>query len=142
MTADKHPTRMLAVAGLLAAPPLLLMMARVLQWADRDTAQATLVGIAITAAGGTLTGITADRFLHRGRNQAENLIGLAATTFLGVLTIGYLYIAHIRGPMSTIATLPRAISQGLSFLEFLTAQGAGTLLASYFTRDRATATST
>ncbi len=45
MTADKHPTRMLAVAGLLAAPPLLLMMARVLQWADRDTAQATLVEV-------------------------------------------------------------------------------------------------
>jgi hypothetical protein len=118
-----------AVASLVLAPPLLLGIARILGWIGDGLTMPTLVGCGIAAAGGLLTGLAAERFLHRGRNGAEHLIGLAATTALGVLTIGYLYLVHIRGPMSSIGTLSRAVSQILIFVEFLTAQAAGVLLA-------------
>jgi hypothetical protein len=96
---------------------------------DADLARTTLSGMVVTGIGGILTGLAASRFLHRGSNQGENLLGLFLTTTLGVVTIGYLYLVNIRGPMSTIGTPPRLVHQGLSFLEFLTGMGAGTLMS-------------
>mgnify|MGYP006306452739 CR=1 FL=1 len=124
------PRRRALVWGvvLLLLPLLILLVLWGTATIDRDTAQATLTGILIAASGGIVAGITAERFLHRGRGELENLVGLGLTTFVGVLTVGYLYIGHIRGPMSSIATFPRAIRQGLSFLAFLMAQGTGILL--------------
>lgn len=113
---------------LLLLPLLTLLILWGTAMIDRDTAQATLAGILIAAVGGIIAGLTAERFLHRGRGELENLVGLGLTTFVGVITIGYLYVGHIRGPMSSIATFPRAVRQGLSFLAFLMAQGTGLLL--------------
>ncbi len=119
----------LGVACLVLAPPFLAWIAIALGWLGPGLARLTLTGCGIAAVGGVLTGAVAERFLHRGRNGTEHLLGLAATTALGVLIIGYLYLVHIRGPMSSIGTLGRGVSQVLIFVEFLTAQVAGVLLA-------------
>jgi hypothetical protein len=124
------------ITGLILTPPLLLGIARALGWIGASLATHSFVGCAIAAGGGVLTGLAVERFLHRGRNGTEHLVGLALTTALGVLTVGYLYLVHIRGPMSAITTLSRAVSQILIFVEFLTAQAAGVLLTAV-TEDKA-----
>ena len=129
-----HGQLWLGVGGLLLAPPALAWIAISLGWVGPNLAGSTLAGCGIAAAGGAVTGAVAERFLHRGRNGAEHLFGLAATTALGVLIVGYLYLFHIRGPMSTIGALSRGISQILIFVEFLTAQVAGILLSTLSSR--------
>lgn len=130
MTRNKRPTPLLTFLGaLLLGPSLLLGIARGLGWIGAAKAVDTLVGILIAAAGGVITGVVAERLLRRGRNGAENLLGVALTTALGVLTIGYLYVVHIQGPMSSIGALDRAVQQVLIFIQYLTAEGAGALLA-------------
>lgn len=141
MTGTRRPVRWIGILTLLTAPLLALGIARSLQWVDAAGARSTLIGMAIAALGGVMTGAVVERFLHRGRNELENVLGLVATTALGISTIGILYLVHIRGPMAAIGSLPRAIRQGLSFLEFLTAQGAGILMASAIIRDKAPHTS-
>lgn len=130
MTRNKRPTPLLTFLGaLFLGPSLLLGIARGLGWIGAAKAVDTLVGILIAAAGGVITGVVAERLLRRGRNGAENLLGVALTTALGVLTIGYLYVVHIQGPMSSIGALDRAVQQVLIFIQYLTAEGVGALLA-------------
>jgi hypothetical protein len=116
------------VAALLLAPPLLLLPVWLLSWVDIQTAIWTLVGIAAAIAGGLVGGVTAERFLRRGQGSLEQIFGVGATTAVGVVTVGYLYVVHIQGPMASIGTFSRAVEQTLIFLAFLTAQGAGVLL--------------
>lgn len=124
MKSTRRANRWIGPTLLLATPTLLTGMARALQWIDAATVRSALTGIAIAAIGGAATGLVAERFLHRGRNEVENMAGLIGVTMLGLLTIGYLYLIHIRGPMATIGLLPRAVQQVLGFAEYLTAQGA------------------
>lgn len=124
-----HRSRLVLAVCLLTAPPALLLVVHSLGWVEASTLEQTLVGIAITAPGGLIIGIISERFLGRGRNGREQTAGLIAATALGVATIGILYLLHIRGPMSSIGTPARAVKQLLSFVEFLTAQGAGILLS-------------
>ncbi len=121
--------RSLLTIGLLTLPPILLLATRCLDWIAAATAEQTATGIAIAALGGLITGIVSERFLGRGRTGLEQTAGLVAATALGVTTIGILYLLHIRGPMSSIGTPERAVNQIFSFVEFLTAQGAGALLS-------------
>lgn len=124
-----HRNRHVLAAGLIVWPLLLLPLLQVLGWTATSTAQETLVGIAITALGGIITGAISERLLGRGRNSSEQAVGLFAVTTLGVITIGILYLLQIRGPMSSIGTPERAVNQIVAFAEFLTAQAAGILLS-------------
>jgi hypothetical protein len=128
MTPKRKKTWISAIL-LLAAPAVLLGIVVALQRIDLATAKRTLVGIAITSAGGLIAGALAERLLHRGKHELMHLLGVIATTAIGVLTISYLYLVEIRGPMSTIGSLPRAVHQGIGFIAFLTAQGAGMLIS-------------
>jgi hypothetical protein len=123
------PSRRLAISlVLIVTPAILALSAHLLGWLGRDLLIWTLLGIAIAAGGGLVAGFVEVRLLRRPRNDATQLLGIAATTAVGVLTIGYLYLVHIRGPMSTVGTLSRAVEQVLIFVEYLTAQAAGILL--------------
>jgi hypothetical protein len=122
-------SRLALAACLLIGLPTLLLAAQSLGWVEASTAEKTFVGIAITAVGGLIVGIISERFLGRGRNGAEQTAGLIAATALSVTTIGILYLLLIRGPMSTIGTPERAAEQLFSFVEFLTAEGAGILVS-------------
>ncbi len=93
------------------------------------TLSKTLAGAGITAIGGVATGIVADRFIRRKRSDIELLVGLALATLLGVLSIGYLYLIHLRGPMSSIGQLDRAVEQIAAFLTYLFAQAVGIQIA-------------
>lgn len=128
MTQERVKTWVSALL-LLAAPPLLLVIGAALQGIDLVTAERALGGIAITSAGGLIAGALAERLLRRGKRELTQLLGVIATTAIGMLTISYLYLVDIRGPMSTIGSLPRAVHQGVGFLAFLTAQGAGMLIS-------------
>ena len=120
---------------LLGVPPTLLLATQSLGWVKASTADQTFIGIAITATGGLIVGIISERFLGRGRNGVGQTAGLIAATALSVITIGILYLLHIRGPMSSIGTPERAVKQLVSFVEFLTAQGAGILLSASRSRE-------
>ena len=127
-------SRLALAVCLLTVPPILLLAALSLTWIAVPTAEQTFIGIAITATGGLIIGIISERFLGRGRNGAEQTVGLITATALGVTTIGILYLLLIRGPMSSIGTPERAVKQLFSFVEFLTAQGAGILFSASRTR--------
>jgi hypothetical protein len=119
----------LMIGALLLGPPLMLPLALALNWLDAPAATSALVGCAIAAVGGLLTGTVAERLLHRGEGSTQQLLGVVLTSVLGVLTIGYLYLVHLRGPMTAITTPERIVSQTLVFLAFLAAQAAGILAA-------------
>ena len=107
---------------------MLIALALPLSWLDREAAASTVAGCVIAAIGGVLAGAAAERLLHHGEGTTQQLVGLTLTTALGVLTIGYLYLVHLRGPMAAIGTPERSISQTLTFVAFLSAQAAGILL--------------
>ena len=87
-----------------------------------DTLSETAQGAIVATLGGILTGSVADRFIRRKRGDLELIVGLALTTAIGVLTIGYLYLIHIQGPMSSIGEIDRATEQITVFLTYLFAQ--------------------
>jgi hypothetical protein len=89
----------------------------------------TLLGMLGAAAGGLASGVTVKRFMAHGKNNGEALFGLGAVTAIGVVAIGYFYLFYIDNAMQTILTLPRNVEQASIFVEFLTAQYAGTLWA-------------
>lgn len=102
---------------------------------QQGTFSDTLLGAGIAALGGVLTGIVGDRFIRHNRSDIELLIGLALATVLGVLTIGYLYLIHIRGPMASIGQLDRAVEQITVFLTYLFTQAVGIRLTRRFIPD-------
>ena len=124
-----HRARLWLAVCLLGVSPTLLLAARSLGRVKASTADQTFIGVAITATGGLIVGIISERFLVRARSGAEQTAGFITATALSVITIGILYLLHIRGPMSSIGTPERAVKQLFSFVEFLTAQGAGILLS-------------
>jgi hypothetical protein len=89
----------------------------------------TLVGMLGAAVGGLVAGVTVKRFVGHGKNDREVIFGLIATTAIGVVAIGYLYLFYIDKDMAKILTLARNVEQTAIFVEFLTAQYAGTLWA-------------
>ncbi|HOT92710.1 MAG TPA: hypothetical protein PLJ78_17245 [Anaerolineae bacterium] len=89
----------------------------------------TLLGMLGSAVGGVAAGVTAKRFLADGKTNGEVLFGLGATTAIGVIAVGYLYLFYIENTVQTILTLARNLEQTAIFVEFLTAQYAGTLWA-------------
>jgi hypothetical protein len=130
MERSLSPVQRIALSlALLVAPALSALIAWLLGWLGQDLTVKSLTGIAIASIGGLAAGFVEERLLRRPRNDAEQLIGISAATAVGVLTIGYLYVAHIRGPMSTIGTLSRAVEQVLVFVAYLTAQAAGILIS-------------
>ncbi len=92
----------------------------------------TLVGMVGVAVGGVAGGVTAKRFLANGKTNFEVLFGLAAMTAIGVVAIGYIYLFYIANDMQTILTPARNVEQTFIFLEFLTAQYAGSLWAQHW----------
>ncbi len=88
-----------------------------------------LVGMVGVAVGGVAAGVTAKRFLANGKTNFEVLFGLGAMTAIGVVAIGYMYLLYIENDMQTILTPARNVEQTFIFVEFLTAQYAGTLWA-------------
>jgi len=89
----------------------------------------TLVGMFGAAIGGLAGGVTVKRFVAHGKGNGEVLFGLGAVTAIGVVAIGYFYLFYIDNNMQTILTLARNVEQVSIFVEFLTAQYAGTLWA-------------
>ena len=89
----------------------------------------TLVGMVGAAAGGLAAGVTVKRFMAHGKSSGEIVFGLGATTAIGVIAVGYFYLFYIEHDMQTILTLPRNVEQISIFVEFLSAQYAGTLWA-------------
>lgn len=113
---------------LLLAPVLVVGCLRLLGVSDAAATAATLMGCGVAALGGLLSGAVAERFLHRGRGGMQQLIGVITTTAVSTITIGAIYLVHMRYPMDTIGTTKRALEQLLTFAQFLSAQGAGILL--------------
>jgi len=89
----------------------------------------TLLGMLGAAVGGLAAGVTVKRFVAHGKNNAEVVFGLGATTAIGVVAIGYFYLFYIDKDMQNILTPARNIEQMSIFVEFLTAQYAGSLWA-------------
>ena len=89
----------------------------------------TLFGMLGAAAGGLAAGVTVKRFVAYGKGNGEVIFGLGATTAIGVIAIGYFYLFYIDKDMQNILTLARNVEQISIFVEFLTAQYAGTLWA-------------
>jgi hypothetical protein len=89
----------------------------------------TLVGMVGAAVGGIAAGVTAKRFIAHGKTSGEVVFGLGATTAIGVVAIGYIYLFYIESAMQTILTPARNVAQTFIFVEFLAAQYAGTLWA-------------
>jgi len=120
---------LLWVAVLLLGPLMLIPLSIAFGWLPAQAAISTLIGCSITGAGGLLTGLAAERLLHRGKGSTEQLIGLTVITALGLLTIGYLYLVHLRGPMESIDTPQRIVAQLTAFMTYLTAQAAGIVIS-------------
>ena len=112
----------------------LLLLVGIAGWIDWLLIRSTIVGILIAAVGGIAIGVVAHRYLGNSRNNRDTLFGLIVTVGLGVLTIGYLYIIHIKGPMNSIGTLNRTVKQTFIFLEFLFAHISGIRLSKLIKR--------
>jgi hypothetical protein len=121
--------RLALAVALCLLPVALLLVVRLFQGIDAELARHTLAGLPVALAGGALAGASAEALVHRSKGTVQTLIGLALSAGFGVLTIAYVNLVHIRGTMATIGTLPRAVEQVTLFVAFLTAQGAGILLA-------------
>jgi hypothetical protein len=113
---------------------VLLLFTGVIGWIDWHIIQSTFIGMLVAAVGGTVLGMVALRYLGESRSNRETLFGLVVTVGLGVLTIGYLYIFYIKGPMKSIGTLNRMVKQTFIFLEFLFAHISGIRLGKRFKR--------
>ena len=127
------PLSRLALAGALCLLPLALLLAgRALQGVDAQTWASTLAGMPLALAGGVLAGLATERLVNRSQNTFQTLLGLALNGGLALLTVGYIYLVHIGGPMRSIGTPGRAVEQTTLFVAFLLAEGAGMLLAPLF----------
>jgi hypothetical protein len=109
-----------------------LLVGGLFGWINWFLIQSTLLGMLVAAAGGIIIGFFANRYLGNSRNNREIILGMTTTVGLGVLTIGYLYIFYIKGPMSSIGTLERTVKQIFIFLEFLIAHLSGFRLGKRF----------
>jgi hypothetical protein len=89
----------------------------------------TLLGMFGAAVGGLAAGVTVKRFVAHGKSDGEVVFGLGATAAIGVVAIGYFYLFYIDKDMQSILTLARNVEQISIFVEFLTAQYAGSLWA-------------
>jgi hypothetical protein len=123
------PTRIGLAVALCLLPAAALLVIVLFQGVDATTARSTLAGIPIALTGGLLAGALAEALVNRSKGTVQTLLGLALSAGIGVLTIGYIYLIHIRGPLSSIGTFSRAVEQVIPFMAFLTAQGAGILLS-------------
>ena len=108
--------------SLLVITLLVAALTQILPW---TLVRSTFIGMVIAAAGGLVIGLISRRYLANSKNNRETILGVVAVVGIGVMTIGYIYIVHIKGPMSTIGTLHRAVEQTYIFLEFLIAQASG-----------------
>jgi hypothetical protein len=104
---------------------IMLLLAGVIKLLGWAVIWSTVTGMLIAAAGGIVNGLTAHHYLASSRSTRDTFLGMALTVGIGVLTIGYLYIFHIQGPMKSIGTFSRTIKQFFIFLEFLLAQISG-----------------
>jgi hypothetical protein len=104
---------------------ILLLLAGGIKLLGWSVIWSTVTGMLIAAAGGIVNGITAHHYLATNRGTRDTFLGMAFVVGIGVLTIGYLYIFHIKGPMNSIGTFSRTIEQSFIFLEFLFAQISG-----------------
>ena len=104
---------------------VVLLLTGIFGWIDWSLIRSTLIGMLLAAVGGIAIGMIANRYLGNSHNNGEILIGMTVTVGLGVLTIGYLYIVYIKGPMESIGTLNRTVQQTLIFIEFLIAHISG-----------------
>jgi hypothetical protein len=111
---------------------VVLLFAGTVGWIPWSVIGSSLLGMVLAAAGGLSIGAVAYRFLGRGQNNREILTGMIVSVGLGILTIGYLYIVHIKGPMNTIGTPSRTVKQTFIFLEFLLAHVSGIRLGSHY----------
>ena len=89
----------------------------------------TLLGMLGAAIGGLAAGVTVKRFVAHGKNDGEVVLGLGATTAIGVVAIGYFYLFYLGEDRQGILTLSRNVEQISIFVEYLTGQYAGTLWA-------------
>jgi hypothetical protein len=108
--------------ALLLAPLLALGLLRRLGLADAATTASTLLGCAVAAGGGLLSGGIADRLLRRGQGEIVQVVGIGATVAVSVITVGAIYLGMMHNSPTTIGTAPRAIEQLLAFAQFLLAQ--------------------
>lgn len=111
---------------------VILLIAAIPGWVHWSVIQKTLIGMLVAGLGGVALGFAAHRFLANSHTTPEALFGMFITTALGVLTVGYLYIIYIQGPMKSIGTLDRTVEQTFIFLEFLIAQISGIRLGKKF----------
>lgn len=102
-----------------------LLLSALIQLLPWSLIHSTFVGMLIAAVGGFVSGLISRRYLGHSQNNQETILGIAAVVVIGVMTIGYIYLVHIKGPMSSIGTLHRTIEQTFIFLEFLVAQASG-----------------
>ncbi len=113
---------------------VLLLCTGIIGWINWSVIRWTLIGMLVAAVGGIAIGLTAHRYLAHNKNNREAFLGMVATTGIGVLSIGYLYIIHIKGPMKSIGTLNRTVEQTFIFLEFLIAHISGIRLGKLFVK--------
>ena len=124
-----HLSRIGLALTLSLLPVAALLAIRLIQSVDAETIQSTLAAMPVALGGGILAGAAAEALVNRSRSTLQTLVGLGLSAGIGVLTIGYINLIHIRGPMSSVGTLSRTVEQVTLFVAFLTAQGAGILLA-------------
>lgn len=115
--------------GLTLLPLLIAVVIRLAGGIRSSLISDILTGAGVAALGGILTGLIVDRFIRRKQGDVELLVGLALATAVGVLTIGYLYLIHIRGSIASIGDTDRAVEQVTVFLTYLFAQTLGIQLA-------------
>ena len=120
--------RRIRIAALLLGLPAVLGTLLLLAAIDATTAVSTLIGCGIATIGGLLSGAIAERLLHRGRSGADHVAGIVATTTVSVMTVGFIYLVQLQGPVDAIGMSARAVEQVLAFTQFLTAQAAGIML--------------
>ncbi len=130
MTPGMKPAaaRRLSAAALLLTPTLLLMIARGMNWIAATSARAITLGMLVAALGGLVSGTVGQRMLRQPQGELQIAIGVAATTLLASITVGYLYLIHLDGPLAELGTLSRAIEQVIPFVGFLTGMAAGVIL--------------
>jgi hypothetical protein len=110
-------------------PLFVAVVIRLMGGIRAETLSETVKGAGGAALGGILTGMVADRFIRRKRGDVELFIGLSLATALGVLTIGYLYLIQIRGPIASIGDVNRSVEQVTAFLTYLFSQTVGIQIA-------------
>ncbi len=113
----------------LVLPVIVMLSVSLLGRIAGHVVERTLFGMLGAAVGGLAVGVTVKRFVAHGKGNGEVLFGLGATTAIGVVAIGYFYLFYIDKDMQNIRTLARNVEQAFIFVEFLTAQYAGTLWA-------------